>query len=755
MDDNKVNTLHAGVKDFLQYFGYEKTFTAFQKELEANEVQLSSEPLSLPGDEEIANAKDGLMHSFLVGNHKHFWLLWNEHIPENLRTNNDTQRLEFKLNLYFAVFSLLNEQNNGSSYESMQDFKNYLETKGAGLSQTTEFVAYYALPFVPNPKNHPTFKVLFEKAWKEELTENLSIYLQNTLECDDQPFLYKLLSRFGQHQQLDRFEEEEELEELKVKLSEQENRSSNLFKKLAKLQGDYHNLIGIAAELVDSLERCVRGQMITPDYLQDICGRLFGSTMDRPGSAASMLRASIQNDIVVDTNNIDLNGFIPPLDFSKIKADISGKVPVRRKALLLQALIWRLIKSKSVEQRNNAIFGYISHDIIGCRNDMKLNTVSKIFETGDDGLMEYLARFINVIASFAAGRQYLSQSEAMISKLVEVMVSHDRNTLLCENILGGLQKLSLRRNVQSLLIDYSIIEWLVETLEEPDNSSDYALEYTVALLMNLCLRVAGKKRCSKHPEKMLKLLSELLGFENTEIRQYINGTLYSILQLPSFKNAATIMGLEEMLKSYVSDPSQDERQLRFILKQLNNRQDGQSDNDIDSEGDDDDDDDEEGDAVETECEKPESICALKDEECGEQLLGNRYSEYPNEPKSHVSKIKKSRNKDGPLTRPTTPRKEPVKSSSAPSLSNFDPRFSVQHEERPHTASSRGAKQGTNNNNKPKKKVGNFKQAFTSRPKIPRSPDIRQNEQRSGNSPSPDIPPLTRSLSPPRPGSGKR
>ena len=44
----------------------------------------------------------------------------------------------------------------------MQEFKHYLETNGASLSQTTEFVAFYALPFVPNPKNHPTFKELFE-----------------------------------------------------------------------------------------------------------------------------------------------------------------------------------------------------------------------------------------------------------------------------------------------------------------------------------------------------------------------------------------------------------------------------------------------------------------------------------------------------------------------------------------------------------------------------------------------------------------
>ena len=761
MDETRVNILHAGVKDFLEYLGYSDTLSAYKDELEINEVKVESEIPPLAGDEEIVNAKECLMQTFLTGNQKQFWLLWEEHIPKTSREGNDTQRLEFKLNLYFAVYPMIGEENRDSPSEtSMHEFKIYLETKGAGLSQTTEFVAFYALPFVPNPKNHPTFKLLFEDTWKEDLIENLSIFLQNILHVDTLPFLYKLHHRVDQHVQSDKSGQNDEIETLKEKLKEKESRSSNIFQKFAKLQGDYHNLIGIAAELVDSLERCVRGQMITPEYLQDICGRLFGSTIDRPGSAASMLRASIQNDIVINTNNMDVK--YPSLDYGKIKGDLGSKVPSRRKTLLLQALIWRLTKTKAVEQRNKEILSYISNDILGCRNDnLTLNMVTKIFESTDEALKEYLARFINVVASFAAGRQYLSQCEAIIRKLVEVMISQKKHPLLCENILGGLQKLSLRRNVQSILIASSVIEWLLQIIEEPDNLSDYALEYTVALLMNLCLRVAGKKRCSKHPEKMLKLLSDLLGFENQEIRQYINGTLYSILALPSFKTAAAVMGLEEILQCYMQDASQDERQLRFILKQLKSYVDGQTDEDIESDGDDDDDDDEEGDAVETECEKQESVSAMKDEESGEQLLSNRYNEFSLSPKSSVSKIRKLKQNEGPLTRPVTPHREPIKSSSAPSLSNHDPRFSVTSDPRPHTSSSRGLKQtsqqgnsSNGNNPKPKKKVTNFKQAFTSRPKIPRSPDVG-NEKTSANPRSPEIPPLTRSLSPPRPGSVKK
>lgn len=46
--------------------------------------------------------------------------------------------------------------------ERISHFKHFLETRGAVLSQTTEFLPFYALPFVPNPVAHPSFKELFQ-----------------------------------------------------------------------------------------------------------------------------------------------------------------------------------------------------------------------------------------------------------------------------------------------------------------------------------------------------------------------------------------------------------------------------------------------------------------------------------------------------------------------------------------------------------------------------------------------------------------
>lgn len=49
----------------------------------------------------------------------------------------------------------------------------------------------------------------------------------------------------------------------------------------------------------------------------------------------------------------------------------------------------------------------------------------------------------------------------------------------------------LRRPLQTAMIRDGLIFWLIDLLKEPDCLSDYTLEYSVALLMNLCLRSAG------------------------------------------------------------------------------------------------------------------------------------------------------------------------------------------------------------------------------------------------------------------------
>lgn len=773
MEDMKSRepVLHAVVKEFLESVGYEDTISAYTEELQKNNITVDMDALPSQMEDESIKKKEAFTKSFKNGNYKSFWLLWKEHVSESLKNENDTQRLEFKLQLYYAVYPMTTDETRITPVESsMQEFKSYLETNGASLSQTTEFVTFYALPFVPNPKSHPTFQALFEETWRDELKESLEKFLNGALFSEPLPQLYKLHVGADRKLQEGKAEQEQTLTDLKKQLKLHENRASEYFKKFAKLQGDYHNLIGISAELVDSLEKCVRGQMITPEYLQNICQRLFGQTADqsvdlsKPGTTSNLLRASIANENILISTSLK-DSHYPSLDYNKIQVALESDLDDKKKTLLLQALIWRMTKSDAGEQRDGVITAYISNDILGCESKATVSSyVTEIFESSVDMVSEYLSRFINTVASFATGRVYLAQSELLIKKLVRMLMKTKNESSISENVLGALQKLSLRRRVQSTLIDSAVVEWLFKMLEEPDNLSDYALEYTVALLMNLCLRTTGKKKCCLHPEKILKLLIDLLSYDNQEIRPYINGTLYSILSLPSIKAAAIHMGLEEILNSYMQDETQDQHQLRFIIKQLNTVE-LRSDDEMESEGedDDDDDDDEEGDAVDAESDKDETVTALLDEQSGEELLCAQYL-HKSAVKPSVMKNKKIRQSvDEPFTRPVTPATRPNKTQSNIELSTHQPEVLIS-QERPRTSSSKGsrrppAEQARARDVKPnahsKQHQGgkSFKQAFATRPKIPRTPDTGS-ESGSRPTSSTEMPPLTRSISPPRPASGK-
>ena len=57
----------------------------------------------------------------------------------------------------------------------------FLDTKGSELSKTSEFLQFYALPYVSNPMDHPIFKGLCTKKWANDLRNKLKTFLQENL----------------------------------------------------------------------------------------------------------------------------------------------------------------------------------------------------------------------------------------------------------------------------------------------------------------------------------------------------------------------------------------------------------------------------------------------------------------------------------------------------------------------------------------------------------------------------------------------
>ncbi|XP_074490668.1 lisH domain-containing protein ARMC9 isoform X4 [Sebastes fasciatus] len=655
------------IKEYLKFEEFEETVQGFDKECRSKGKLVSKPQGSSLRDSKTRGTQRDLLSSFDDGDHKVFFELWTENIPSEIKdTDTEAQSLEFYLHIHFTIYPLRRHpgrHDRAEFEERISYFKQYLETRGAALSQTAEFLPYYALPFVPNPTIHPSFKDLFQDSWIPQLREKLEPFLSVTLKPSNTPRLLNLYKEGGRSTK-------EAMQQLQLQLVESDRRINSYVRKFNKMQADYHNLIGITAELVDSLEATVSGKMISPEYLQSVCVRLFSSQMrqsvvqsvvqstdfTRPGTgyysmspyddgyASSMLRASIAPQRSKEVP------MLPSLDYEKLKRDlVEGSDRLR--CLLLQALRWRLTRSLPGEQRDTVLQAFISNDLLE-RYSTQQKTLLHLMGSKNEIVRQYMARLINAFASLAEGRIYLSQMPTLLKLLTEVLRMEERDSVTRENVLVALQKLSLRRSQQTAMITDDLIGWLVDELQDSDCLSDYTLEYSAALLMNLCLRTKGKRKCAKNAKHVLKVLTDVLGHENHEIRPYVNGALYSILCIPSVRQEAKEMSVEEILRCYSKEENPDlNRQIEFIIKQLNSADEEGPESDDEEEEDDNDED-----LMETELDLEEVLQPQPRELSGESLLTTEYLGIM----TNMAKVKRKSTPlsqpsvDEPLQRPVTP-----------------------------------------------------------------------------------------------------
>lgn len=638
------------IKEFLKFEDFEETVESFDKECKYK-GKLVSKPLgSSLRDSKMRVIQKDLLSSFDDGDYKVFFELWANYISTEVKdSDTHAQSLEFYLYIHFTIYPLRKQFNHerGDFEDRVPLFKQFLETRGAALCQTTEFLPYYALPFVPNPTIHPSFKNLFQDSWVPQLKNKLERFLAVSLKSPNIPRLLSLYTEGGRSTK-------EAMQQLQIQLAESDRRIATFIKKFNKIQADYHNLIGITAELVDSLEATLSGKMISPEYLQSVCVRLFSSQMrhstvqstdfTRPGTASSILRASLAPQRPKEVP------MLPSLDYDKLKKDLLEGTD-RLQALLLQALRWRLTRSLPGEQRDTVLQAYISNDLLD-RFSNSQKAVLHLMWSQNDIVRQYMARLINAFASLSDGRVYLTQIPVLLKIMTETLKKEEKDSVTREHVLVALQKLSLRRSQQTAMIEDGLICWLVDELQDSDCLSDFTLEYSTALLMNLCLRTKGKRKCAEKAKHALKVLTDLLGHESHEIRPYVNGALYSILSIPSVREEAKEMSVEEILWCYCKDDDPDHnRQIQFIIKQLNSTEEEGPESDDEEEEDDNDED-----LMETDLDKEEVLEPQTRELSGESLLTTEYLGIM----TNMAKAKKrtplpQSGGDEPLQRPVTPR----------------------------------------------------------------------------------------------------
>ena len=157
------------------------------------------------------------MRCFEEGLRDEFFRLYERYMPQQYRVVDlDAQKVEFWLQVYFAVFPALPSSAGkqgaknaaaraGSTTphvpganlaEGMGKLRKFIETRGRDVARTEEFLPFYALPYVPQPQYHPTFKTLFEPRWTTQLRAMVEAFLANAPDEMPEPRILTILRHY-------------------------------------------------------------------------------------------------------------------------------------------------------------------------------------------------------------------------------------------------------------------------------------------------------------------------------------------------------------------------------------------------------------------------------------------------------------------------------------------------------------------------------------------------------------------------------
>ena len=561
-----------------------------------------------------------MISAYDEGLYERFFVLWAKHVPEDVRDNNEVaQKLEFYLNIHFAVApfrtSFLRKlaqrggakKAAGMAASAMLSFRKFLETRGQSLSQTPEFLSYYALPYVPNPSEHPSFKHLLKEKWLAEIRHRLERFLDVILESVNLPDMYKTFAAA---------EAKNEGGQAGFDQQREKQLKEAFFAREEKLKDFARSVYSLSIELVQALDRVRSGEAVR-DKFMDYARHRLSSFNDVLSAGGKNVGGAAPSAVPLQTKPVR------KLDYTGVRADLSmlcdgadedPKAAVRC-CRLLQALRWRLNRARPKALRHRILQSYINNDLLGCAGSGS-DVLSKLLKSKNQNVIEYICRLVNHLASEVAGRSYLLQHQHVLPLLIDALRNEVEDSITRQNALGALQKFSLRRKPQTVMIENDLIAWIASILNKHSESetkskedgigllSEYTIEYATALLMNLSVRTLGKIKCEDKSVGILTVMNDLLESDNHQVRTYVNGTLYSILTRPSLKDQALEMGMDEMLRRLMTH-SDDEfkRQIEYILNQLkaeNTREEEASDADED-----DDEEEEDADDMEDEDDEPE------------------------------------------------------------------------------------------------------------------------------------------------------
>ena len=176
----------------------------------------------------------------------------------------------------------------------------------------------------------------------------------------------------------------------------------------------------------------------------------------------------------------------------------------------------------------------------------------------------------------------------MIENLIGILGSTNEEVPYRKHVFGILQRFSYLKQAQVQMISFGMIPIIFKIFRnEGEELTFNSIQYLMGLIMNLAINREWISSFEKHKTEILTLLLKYIDVDDVDIRGYVNGTLYVLLQMSSFKNEAgkykletTVMNLLEKYElklEAIESEEEDERaedynlaikQYNYILKRL-------------------------------------------------------------------------------------------------------------------------------------------------------------------------------------------
>ncbi|XP_008178155.2 lisH domain-containing protein ARMC9-like [Acyrthosiphon pisum] len=112
-----------------------------------------------------------IIQSFKSASRSPFMKTWGD-LPDEIKQIDEYRKLTFYLHVYYTILECKKRVNksenscddkcNENTESSMGAFRTFLLQRGAEFSTENEFLPYFALPYVFEPMQHPSFKNLFK-----------------------------------------------------------------------------------------------------------------------------------------------------------------------------------------------------------------------------------------------------------------------------------------------------------------------------------------------------------------------------------------------------------------------------------------------------------------------------------------------------------------------------------------------------------------------------------------------------------------